>query len=52
MNGKKAKKIGKEIYGDMSIKMDRQYVRNEKTGKIYNHPESPRAKYQSAKKGQ
>ena len=50
MNEKKAKKLRKEIYGDMSLRIDRNYVRDGR-GAIRNHPESLRAKYQAAKRG-
>ena len=49
MNDKKAKQLRKKIYGDISLKTDRQYIRM--GGGIRNHPASLRAKYQAAKKG-
>ena len=49
MNTKQAKKIKKSIFGDYSHLL-RKYLRVNKTGQIINHPDSPRAKYQAAKK--
>ena len=43
MNGKKCKRIRKEVYGDMS-QHTRKYVRNEK-GTVLNHQDGLRAKY-------
>ena len=48
MNAKKAKKIRKKIYGDMSLHT-RCYISDEK-GTVYNHPTSLRASYQRAKR--
>jgi len=57
MRGTKAKRLRNEIYGDISLKIKRQYVGGKhglhysggpKT--IINHPDSMRAKYQLAKK--
>ncbi len=49
MNGKKAKAIRKEVYGDISLRIKRNYVVLI-SGEIVNHPASYRAKYQKAKK--
>ena len=59
MRGTKAKKIRKEVYGDTSLKVGRQYVggkigrvaKGYRTGTIENAPGTPRARYQAAKKG-
>lgn len=57
MNSKKAKRIRKEVYGDLSTKGERQYVesnhRRVKGGvskTLTNAPGSLRAKYLKAKK--
>ncbi len=63
MRGSKAKAIRREIYGDQSIRTERNYraiqrgrVRN-KDGEVFtlpqiiNDPESLRARYQRAKRG-
>ncbi len=50
MNGRKAKKIRKIVYGsDFSIR-ERVYVKNTKTGVIINKPGSRRSIYQNIKK--
>jgi hypothetical protein len=49
MNATKAKAIRKEIYGTMSMKSDRHYLRSS-FDQIINHPESLRAQYQRAKR--
>ncbi len=49
MNAKKAKQLRKEIYGNISLQIVREYVRDGK-GIIFNHPASLRARYQMAKK--
>lgn len=49
MSGSKAKKIRRQIYGDMSYGIPRDYVVDLR-GTISNHPNSLRAKYQRAKK--
>lgn len=60
MRGTKAKKLRREIYGDTSLKIARQYIGGRKSESINpwspmlplrNHPDSLRAKYQLAKKG-
>jgi hypothetical protein len=58
MRGTKAKKLRKEVYGDTSLRIERKYVGGEHgwhafapQAPIRNHPDSPRAKYQLAKKG-
>ena len=48
MNTGKARKLRKKIYGDMSQKAERQYVRDAR-GTIRNAPGSLRALYQTAK---
>lgn len=50
MRGKVAKRIRKEVYGDLSLKQKRKQLRGQKTGHIINDPKSPRAKYQMSKK--
>lgn len=60
MNGGKAKKLRKEVYGDKSLRQRREYerLRNQRHGKtgemtegtIINKPGSLRAKYQRAKR--
>lgn len=49
MNATKAKAIRKQVYGDLSRKADRQYLRAS-FGTIINHPNSLRAQYQQAKR--
>ena len=51
MNSKKCKQLRKIIYGDYSNKT-RSYVYADMRGgtQTINHPDSPRAKYQAAKK--
>ena len=49
MNGRKAKALRREVYGDGSRRPKRQYVRG-RNGGIENAPNSLRARYQSAKK--
>lgn len=48
MNGRKAKRIRKVVYKDISLKIKREYIT--KDGAIINHPDSPRAIYQLMKK--
>ena len=48
MRGKKAKRLRKKVYGDMSIR-DTKYFRNNKTGQIT--ADSMRTAYQHSKKG-
>jgi len=48
MNGRKAKALRREVYGDGTRRPKRRYVR--KNGTIENAPNSPRARYQEAKK--
>lgn len=50
MRAKKAKRLRREVYGDISLKIKRVYV-GIWGGVIVNDPDSPRAKYQQAKKG-
>jgi hypothetical protein len=49
MNGKKAKAIRRDVYGDQSQREPRQYARTN-SGGIINRPDSLRALYQKAKK--
>jgi len=49
MNTKQTKRIKRAVLGDYSH-LFRKYIRVNKTGVIMNHPDSPRAKYQAAKK--
>jgi hypothetical protein len=60
MRGIKAKRLRKEVYGDTSLKIQRQYIGGRKSEAmdpwspvlpVRNHPDSLRAKYQLAKKG-
>jgi len=48
MRGKKAKRLRKKVYGDMSIR-DTKYFRNNKTGQIT--ADELRTAYQHSKKG-
>ena len=48
MSGRKAKTIRRAIYGDLSLQSPRRYVRHGTT--LVNAPESPRARYQQAKR--
>jgi hypothetical protein len=54
MRGTKAKRLRKQIYGDTSLRVERSYIRQSgryyRGGGIINHPDSPRAKYQAAKR--
>jgi hypothetical protein len=59
MNGKKAKRIRKAIYGEQSLRQKREYVRLRNQpdwklgmilGTIMNAPDSLRARYQMAKR--
>jgi len=51
MNGKKAKKIRKEIYGDYSLQINRDYIRiDNNSNTIMNNPNSLRYQYLRAKK--
>jgi len=50
MRGKVAKRIRKEVYGDLSLKQKRRYVWVKGMGNVVNDPKSLRAKYQVAKK--
>lgn len=58
MNGKRAKAIRRQVYGDKSLRGERKYVqvRNQRgkdgwlPGTIRNHPTSLRAQYQRAKR--
>ena len=43
------RRLRREIYGDTSLKIERKYVWQR--GRLTNHPDSPRARYQLAKKG-
>ena len=49
MSGKRSKALRRAIYGDLSLRNPRRYVRNGKRG-IANAPETPRARYQQAKR--
>lgn len=49
MNARKAKALRREAYSDGSRRPKRQYV-NGRNGGIENAPNSPRARYQAAKK--
>lgn len=62
MRGTKAKAIRKAVYGDVSLKGKRQYLGIQRDGynklgyyrrgvQVINHPESPRAIYQTTKRG-
>ena len=48
MNVKKAKVLRREIYGNTSLRVKRQYTKFR--GFTENHPDTPRARYQAAKK--
>ena len=51
MNTKQAKRIKKQIYGDLVSRPEgRKYIKIVKTVVTLNYPDSPRAKYQAAKK--
>lgn len=50
MNGRKAKALRKEIYGDDSKRPKRVYGYLKGVEGIRNHPASPRAKYQALKR--
>ena len=50
MSGRRAKALRRRIYGDLSLRSSRRYVRvNGST--LANAPESLRARYQQAKRG-
>ena len=49
MNGKKARMLRQEIYGDYSLR-ERKLKKNRKTGEVLNDPQSLRAKYRVLKK--
>ena len=49
MRGSKSKRIRSMVYGDMSLRVERQYV-TAKSGAVGNHPRSPRAVYLAHKK--
>lgn len=49
MSGRKAKAARKAVYGDLSQKAPRQYLRAD-FGMIINHPQSVRAVYQREKR--
>lgn len=51
MNTTKARKLRKRIYGDLSLKIIRRYVRDRKTGAVVNAADSLRGFYQRAKRG-
>jgi len=48
MNGSRAKKIRRKVYGDFSQKEERNYITVQ--GARVNHPDSLRAQYYRAKK--
>ena len=59
MRGTKAKRLRRDIYGDTSLRIKRKYIGGHPgescnpwspISPIRNHPDSPRAKYQLAKK--
>ena len=50
MNGRTAKRLRRETYGDLSLKNPRRYVLLE-SGAIRLHPADPRARYRRAKAG-
>ena len=49
MRGTVAKRIRQAVYGDQSLKQERD-MRVTGTGTVFNHPTSLRARYQLAKK--
>lgn len=49
MSGRKAKALRRAVYGDLSLKAPRAYMRAS-FGTIINHPQSLRAIYQSEKR--
>ncbi|MBI5056982.1 MAG: hypothetical protein HZB61_10250 [Nitrospirae bacterium] len=49
MSERKARSLRKKVYGDVSQRIPRQYLRAS-TGSIVNHPASLRAKYQQEKR--
>lgn len=48
MSGRKAKALRRDVYGDLSLKAPRAYMRAS-FGMIINHPQSARAAYQRGK---
>jgi hypothetical protein len=51
MNGRKAKQLRRKVYGDMSIKVQRTYMVDPRSGSLRLHPDCLRASYQAAKRG-
>lgn len=50
MNGKRAKYLRRLIYGDMSLREERKYFRDQNTNAIVLDPKGLRKTYQRAKK--